>query len=571
MTQLEARSGYLRKGILSAAVLAALVVGCSKEEKGAEQKQASSSASDTKVSLQKTIATMVPEQAVGFFVWEGKHPAYDKLNKSAWGSSESDITKMLQDSNPQMAEVREVLQGIGLDLNNKDTWRNVFSQAALFIAPAAEAGKQGAVGLVFQSDPSVKIGEKLAALKTQLAKKEMEVQDLKLTGGTGFSLLDKSDGAGEKVFLGWKDNTGVFGSSDWVVDSVLTSKGDKLPAIVSSPNFSRAAQGLPDDSVRFATAYVDFQRATEVADRLGQAGAESVQKIKAADLPLKAISIGMAMDKSPETSLRLIYDPASKTKGWLGALSSSSSGELLSVVPGKPLVFLSLDGKTLRQVKELALAGMGEAGKAYGSQLSFLNDVNRVGISARANAAGQSLLPIPDMLIVAESANPAQTAQQLQTVVGAAMSSSGLPAMPWQDKQVNGVTVKSMMTPLGVGVFVASTKNLVLVASSEGQIQSALGGGTFVKGMPSQVEQVFAKEQSLGNLYVNFEEIAGMMENMGGMLSMYAPPDANGQNQFMQPENIQAMKKMGTVVGSVTLEEDAIGIKSFYQAPQPAA
>ena len=130
--------------------------------------------------------------------------------------------------------------------------------------------------------------------------------------------------------------------------------------------------------------------------------------------------------------------------------------------------------------------------------------------------------------------------------------------------------VKSMMTPFNVGVFLASNKSLVLLTSTENQMKLALDASkpaTFASALPTRVGEVFVKQDSLGNVYVNFVEVAALMESMSGMLSMYAP-EQNGQ--FMQTENIEAMKKMGTVVGSVKLEEGVIGIDSFYQM-QPAA
>ena len=39
----------------------------------------------------------------------------------------------------------------------------------------------------------------------------------------------------------------------------------------------------------------------------------------------------------------------------------------------------------------------------------------------------------------------------------------------------------------------------------------------------------------------------------------------------LQHKPIDAMKKMGTVVGSVKLEEGVIGIDSFYEQAKPAA
>ncbi len=562
--------------VAAAILLVSPITGCSKDEnKSRGQASLNAEPAPKPDALAKTVLTLIPEQSVGFFLWEGKHPAYDKMTKSPWGASENDFAKALQDSSKEWTELREVLEKIGLNPEDKQTWRGLFAEAALFVSPSPDAGKPGAIGVVFRSDPSVKVSDRLNSLKSELGKKELEVKDVKVSVGTAVSIRDKSSPEdGEKVYIGWNKDTAVFGSGEWVLESVLTSKGDKVPALVSNPNFERAARGLPKDANRFATAYVDVQKMIELSDKLGAAGAEGAEKFKAGDIPLKGVSFGMGMDDTPQTNIRLVYDPADRAKNsWLGALNASSTTEILSALPSKPLLFLSLDGKTLRQMREIALASMGEAAAPVKKELVFLDHIKRFGIAARTAAPGQAMIPIPDILIVAESDKPAETQQQLESVVGTIAATSGLGGMPWQDKKIGETAAKSMMTPFGVGVFLASNKNLVLLASTESQLKTALGASkepTFASALPTRVGDVFVKQDSLGNVYVNFVEVAGLMESMSGLLSMYAPPGSES-GQFLQAENIEAMKKMGTIVGSVRLEEGIIGIDSFYEQAKPAA
>jgi hypothetical protein len=572
---------------VAAALLLAslLVLGCSKEEKKTEGQAAAGSGiaaltqrAAQQVNFSNTLVGALPDQTVAFFLWQGDSPAYKKLMESPWGGGQSDMAKVLQDANKDVDEMKDLLKQAGLDPENKETWRSLFNEAAFFASAGPSADKAAAIGVVFHSASALNLPDRMSKIEAGLKQKsDVSVQDLKLAHGNGFILEKKAaakttDGGPEKMYFGWSGDNGAVGTSEWVLDSVLAPDDGKLPAVVSSPQFAAAAKGLPEDSARFATAFVDVDKLIEVAAKISPDGGTDAKKFQAENFPVKAATFSMAMTDTPQTSLRLTYDPADKSRNaWLKALNTSTSASLLPALPSKPLLFLSLDGQTLRQLEELALASAGPAGQAYKPQLAFLNNVKRVGLAARPAAPGQSMLPVPELVLVFESDDAAGTAGQLKQILGTLAQGAGVPGMQWAQKQINNVPVQVMNTPLNMGVYLATSKDLVVLSSSETQMTAALGGGgAFAAGLPERAEQVFANEQSLGNLYVNFEEVGSMMESMGGMLSMYAPPNGEA-NKLLQAENIESIKKMGTVVGSVKVEDGAIGIDSFYQQPKPTA
>jgi len=560
---------------LAVAAVLFTFVSCSKDEKKAQTaSNPFASPAPAPSSFQKSVLSYIPEQSVGFFLWQANHPAYTKLKSSNWGGVENDWIKSVNDSTEGLGEMKSVLKEAGIDLENEKTWNGLFSEGALFASPAPDASKQGAIGVVVHADPSIKLSEKLDALKAKLPTGEYEVKDLTLPQGKGVSVRPTDAGQEEKIFVGWNGDIAVFSSGEWALSSVLSSKGEKVPAVLSSPNFTRAARGLPADSARFATGFVDIEKLSQVAEHMGPSGAASVEKFKSSDVPLKGIAIAMGMDDMPQTTVRLVYDPAEGKKNeWLSTLNGSSdSQKLLAAMPSKPLAFLSIDGEMLRRVRAAALAGMGGGG-ALGQQLAFLDHIKRLGISARAAAPGQSLIPMPDILIAAESAKPAETQKALQDVVGMGMMLAGLGKSKWESGKVNDTPVESMSTPFGVGVYLASNKNLVLAASSQSQLSAALAGAeksSFAAALPPRLGQALSTDPSLGSLYIDFEQVAGVMESAGGMLAMYAPEGAESQ-QLTQAENIEALKRMGSMVGVVRLDDGLIGIDSFSQHAKPSA
>ena len=569
------RSSSAIKFVAAAVFCALTIVSCSKSDKKAEApSNPFASPAPAPSSFQSSALALIPEQSVGFFLWQAKHPAYAKMTGTTWGDVENEWIKAIRDSGDSLGEMKEVLKGAGIDPEDEKTWKALFSEVAIFASPAADPAKQGAVGVVLRSDPSLKISEKLDALKGKLPAGEYEIKDVVLTEGKGVSVRPKASGDEERVFVGWKGDMAVFASGEWVLNSVLTSKGDKLPAVLSSPNFTRAARGLPADSARFATGFVDIEKMAAVAEHMGAGGAASVEKFKSSDVPLKAVAFAMGMEDLPQTTVRLVYDPAEGKKNeWLSTLNGSSdSQKLLATMPTKPLAFVSIDGEMLRRIRGSVLAGMGGGG-AIAQQLAFLDHIKRLGISARAAAPGQSLIPMPDLLIVAESAKPAETQKALQDVVGMGMALSGVGRAKWETGKIGETPIQSMSTPFGVGAYLASSNGLVLAATSQMQLSAALAGAekqSFAAALPARVGKALSTDQSLGSLYIDFEQVAGMMESAGGMLATFAPDSADSQ-QLTQAENIEAMRRMGSIVGVVRLDEGMIGIDSFSQQGKPKA
>lgn len=548
-------------------------VSCSRKEESssASGKSASSSAVATpKLDFSGTLVSYLPQETVGFFLWEGKHPAYQKYLSSQWGAGQSNLNSIFENADEKTKEILDVLTKVGIDPKDPKTWRGMFAEAVAF-ASKGTGTNEPAIALAFRADATVKVPQVFEGLKKALPADKTTVTDLKLAKGTGVKLMAKDGGPGaHPIFVAWNDNFGVISTAEWVPTSLFASAGNTVPGVVTGPLFEKSIAGLPENSARFGTAYADVRALTEVAEKVG--GAAAGEAPKPADIPVQAVSFALGMDDSPRTHARVVYDESKANQNqWFKSLGSSESGTVAAAVPTKPLLFLSIDGQTAKRMRDAAIAAQGDspAAKMVASQLSFLDSVKRIGLVVRTAPMGQSLLPIPDMMLIFDSSQGAQTSQQVQSLVTAAMGSSGMPPMPWTDSKVNDVPVKSMTSPFGVGMYLASSKNLVFASTTEGQLKAALSGAGFTKSLAPRAEAVFASEQSIGNLYLNFSELASMLESMGGMMAMYAPQDQNAA-KFMQPENIEAIRKMGTVVGTLKLENGLIGIDSFYQV-QPQA
>ncbi len=553
--------------IAGAVALALISTSCSRKEESKSGTSSSLSAAKAPaVNFAGGLVALLPAETVAFFLFEGKHPAYQKYVSSPWGQGKTDFSTVLDSADARTKEIVDILKRVGLDPKDTKTWKGLFAEAAFF-ASAGKGADAPAFGAVVRSDASVELPKILEGIKGTIPATEASVEEVKFAKGTGVKIVSK--GNNPPFFVGWNGNLGVFGSAEWLVNSVLTSSGSEVPAIASGSVFERSMKGLPENDLRLGTGFVDVQKLTEVSKKLDNNSSAAAT----AELPVTAFSFAMGMDETPRTHARLVYDEAKGSQNeWLKTISTSDSGSVAGAVSAKPLLFLSLDGQTLRKIRDTAIAKQAgnPAAQMASAQLAFLDDIKRIGLAIRTAPMGQALLPVPDLLILLESNQAARTAEQVQSIVSQAAAGSGMAGMPWTDSKVNDVAVKSMVSPLGVGLYLASTKNLVIAASTEGQMKAALAGaGGFTGGLTPKASAVFGSEASLGNLYLNFEEVAGMLESMGGMMAMYAPQNKDAA-KLLEPESLESIRKMGTVIGSVKVESGIIGIDSYYQAQPPA-
>ena len=558
--------------ILLAAVLP-VCSACKKEEKQTKDAVLTQSVpAALEIDFSNTLVARIPSNSVGFLKWDGGHPAYEKLLNSPWGGKRQDsMSNLLQGANPQVAQIYSILDKVGLAPNDNDTWRKVFSEAVFFLSPPSNGGEFG-FGLVFKSK-NISMTEKLKSIKAELGQNSIAVKELNAEGASGISFdvpTQGRDGTGHQtVFFAAKNEMAVLGSSQDVLDTVLRSKGDTVPTVAKSANLPKALRGAPPERDRFAVGYFDLQELFAHAGTTPQ-GVE-LKKFQSEKFPLQGIGVALGMSDTPQTFIQATYDSKTGSPSMLSNLRNSQSPVMLAAVPSKPLLFVSIDGQSLRRARDSIAASTPPEQQQLFAQLAFMDNLNRAGITARMAPVGQSILPVPDMMIILDTPNVIQAKDGIEKMIDTlAQASPTTQGMKWSDHDVDGKTkIRAMMSPLGLGVFLVATDKLVLISSAEAPLRAALQGqekDSFTKNLSDRAQTVLSKQPNVGTVYVNFEEVGLFMENMGGVLSMYAPQNQN-TNKLLEQQNIDSMKKMGAIVGTVTLDEDAIGFRTFYQPP----
>jgi hypothetical protein len=524
---------------------------------------------ETKVRLSDTLISRVPENAVAFAYWEGKHPAYLKLEQSPWGQSGSMAD--LRAASKEFAQVAGALAKAGLDLENKEIVTDMLAEVVFFVLPVeAEAGDQEAppIGWIFK--PRGKdLAKLISEAKKELPKAGVKVQDFRAAGGEGLQITSEPGGSGSEpdakegktdLFLLALGELGIGGLSKSVVERTAAYPGGALPAIAQTDLFRRTVAGLPGDDERFGLVYLDGE-AMERA--ITQA---KVQAVELQNLPFRSLALGFSMLEAPQVDARFIH----KSKVAEAEKFASVSSVVFDAAPSSPLLLLTFDGDLLGGLTKTA--GLSEP---MAADLAFLSDVKRVGISASVAAPGQSMLPLPDLLLLFETENTKALQQGLEkaadNMISSSLGAQGGPAalgMQWTEQELpGGKKIKGMMTPMGVGVFLASFDNLVVAASTEQQIRALAGSTSKSGGLSPTAAAVFREAVTAGNLYLSFANLASFLENLSGMLALFAPQQAGQAAPFLSPEKLANLRNMGSLVAYASLRDDTTDLKLFYEKP----
>jgi len=533
----------------------------------------------------------LPDSTGALIYWNTLTKGFKKLNNSAWKPvSYLDITPG-KNSTIGGVELISFFQSHGINLNqrDKDDSQKLFSEAALFSTPWTD--KIAPLAFLFRSRPEIDTAKIFNSLKEELKKKGTKIEDLKIEGVSGFraeveipkDFLTSSNNIAEKLrqtgkqvetskevktsllesglYFAWANKKVVLSNTDEHIKAGLLTNKSKLPSLLTDAAHKEATKGFNPADSQLLFALADLNR------------------LHAKALPntsFRRTSLELAMLEAPVTDFRVFYDAAQAPDTSLfKTLANSSSSETSNLVSEKPMLFLSLDGQTISRIKSL-IAGT----KKNTIALSILDGIKRLGVAAKVAPTGQSMFPIPALAILFETDSKETAQAKLNTLAslteGLSALSGGMLNPPSKDpnssegglqtKTILETEVKYMLSPIGVGVFLAQKGNSVVATLDEREMTKVLSanGKSFASGLAKNSNKLISKNDSVLNFYFDFEQFGGLLESMGGLLAMYAPNDKDAQ-KLVEKENIESMKKMGKTLGSLTHEPGLVRFYSYYE------
>ncbi len=550
-------------GISAASIIGLGVVGCSKQEGGSGQAGL----------LDNELLATLPPSAVGFVSWDAQSPAYANFKKSFWGGGSTSSITMLESmqfegKSELIDPLVKVIKKSGL-MDTIAAGKDPIRRGVFYFDIGSDSKTPGAA-LYFTNGEGVDFNQVTARLETAIKEEGIPTSAEKSGGEQGFvadfsSKIDQPENPFKKMyFAGNKEKLAIATSTALAAQIFKEPVQDNgISKIKASAEFKKVSDGHDSKDNQFVFGFLDLARVLDAAKGFAPDGAQN-EDIK--NFPLTSVSFSRAMADTPEDQVLVSFSPKNELqKKIVSALSGSGKNDILNKVPGDTLVWISLDGKAIKSIKDTALSEAppeeAEMGRAM---LAPLDTLKALGIGVR-NASGGS--PFPELLIVGESDNSAQLANTLKQQLSGAIGMSGMPVSEWQDKDIAGVKVSYATSPFGVGAFIADANGAVVIASSEKAVTDALSaakGSTaaLAKSLPKDADDASSGD-SLFVAYSDVTKLANMIESVQGNLAMFT-----GGQAAVDKSYTDSLRKIGTFVLSAKLKDEVLKVQTNYDAPK---
>jgi len=472
---------------------------------------------------------LVPAEAQAFFFWDLSGPAFERLLQSRWGKSYLTRTENISS---QLPELSAALKTAGLPLDNPEELRQKIRESLVFLKKDDLDEASG--GLILRT---VKADGGAAVLDSlrNAAKKDSLIEDL-AGGAFSFDITIPSsptNTAGKKRRL------------------VASASGDKVLVSDKQETLADLAKATPFDVKTIG----NLGATTESAmDRIA-VGYLNVKGLQGAgSTPLTGAFMSVRMTDRPVVSIRV-----KKANGGTLPIKETPKA-LLSAFPNNPILFATIQAGELRELAE----NNSEQARGVMSDTQFapLKSIRQLSVAMRSGAEAQAMLPIPEVIVAAETDTPAAVSKAMISAAVDAIKGYGIPVQP-TDKKIMGRMVKIVPGVFGLSLNVVELDGAVIASTSEELISNAIERAASKDPLSGLTISATAlsgmKEIGLGKLYLSFPEVSKLLESAKGMASLGGAQSApESLNSLLSPENLKALNDLGVLFSSVKQEDDLV-------------
>lgn len=579
------RSNYTNKRtlslILSASLLSTTLAlsSCSKKEENA------GAASSTKVATQSEdpifgtpLLKKIPATTAGVMVIDFKGDAYKKFLASPWGTQAGGVSYIqmaLEELQKQGAEesdvaqaksVIETLKKLGVvSADGKPQVEKVLGELVMFVdTPPADVVEKVNVGVFASAAEGSNLKEKLALIEGMIKEAGLPTAKETYQGAEGFAIplappADEGSADGSaanplgSIFFAATEKALAIGRSKATVEATFKDDtSDGFAGVKSSPEFQKAYGSVRSADPSLSMVFVSMSRFLPTMVKMA---ADSVAKGEPSDFdpktfPVDSVMVTQTISKQLATKAAIAMSPRTDNqKTIFAAFDGATAPAAASKLPSDVAFALSLDTKFVSKLEPLLKDLQDNPASAEGFKV--LKNLLGATLAIRNNDAGS---PFPDVFFALEASNRDELGKVLETVVGQAMASSGAPTAPWQTKEIAGANTRYFATPLGVGMYVAAPKDstTLLVASSERAVKDAISaagsggqalGATLSDGLKQRLDI-----GKLGMVYLNFTQVANLVDSVKGSLAMFVP-NSNEMDQYLDSNKLRTWGSNLTAFG----------------------
>lgn len=548
-----------------------LVIGCKKEE----AKKISKPVTAQKFMPSGELYSLLPEDTIGVFDFNYSSKGSKEFVQSPWGKNnfgagkninEMDIAK----NTPLLSSLLEAIKKSEIDVTKAEEISSAFPNVLLFLK---RNNKEYSGALLVKTDPKILETKKLLNTISEIAKeKGQEVTSVEGSeiGALKTQICEAETAekkCGKYIDVYFAENNGVIiVSLKEEMLAVVSASPRKTPlSIFTTKLFEEATANYPDYASTMNFGYFDNSSGTELpSDEL----TKNIPILSEEQDAIRGASMVSYMETTPRGSVRILHKDRSSIRK---IANSSPTGPIAFGLPEGQLGFVSFDGKFLANLVDSLIGDKQEDNKELQEKIAILKGIKRIALSLRMAPAGQSILPIPDLVVAIETKNPEATTKQIKNNLATNLSQNiggNADTLKWSEIDISGNKAYSMQTPLGISTAIMEVNNVVVVTTSttllEGISKNIIDEESPFLNTLNEEEKVALKEDfSTFNMYLDFAEISVFLKNMSGMLSMYAPAGSDTQSMLSE-ENIKALKDMGSVTGVLETKPTMLEVRAFY-------
>ncbi|MCB0332556.1 MAG: hypothetical protein KDD55_03590, partial [Bdellovibrionales bacterium] len=517
------------------------VVGCSKKE---EKK--------SEAVLQSNILKKLPASTYGFLTWDTTTDAYKKFQSSfasasskAWFDDLLSELAEMEKTSQQSQKVTPILRWLSNEgfIQLSPGQNNSIARGLLFFEIKQDAPLP-ALGLYTEGQQGINLSQKLTSFQELLKSEGVSAQGYSSNGVSGFSVALKEPTPGDNtavsVYFAADAKRFVAASSEPLLQHLFQEgDGAGINAIQGSEQYKKVIAELPDRGNELSFAYLDVHGLLQRIKPL--LPLQPGQEKDFDRIPIDSAAASSQMQDSFVSNVGILLNDSLNSFGNMkAALASTRSWTPLSNHPKNTVLAISLSNTVLKTIQEIALSQESDPQKRsmMASQLKDLENIKSLNLSVLQGDAASFL---PGLVVSAYTPEQQELYAMLHGTLGALASGGGMPTSGWQKTNLEGAEVDYMLSPMGVGAYLAKQGDSLLLTTSQSSMVAALKanqgkGETLQRSLPKQSTQPLSDTTPIVAGYLDAESLASLVQRMQGSLAMFTggqnPVDAQQLDQI---------------------------------------
>lgn len=288
------------------------------------------------------------------------------------------------------------------------------------------------------------------------------------------------------------------------------------------------------------------------------------------DFPISTITMRGTYDEMPGSDVGILFDEdAGKNKKTLSILEEKDKPSMrLGATPTQAVFYISLAGRFFRALESLTEESLQQSNVASENATLFEQIKGHMQSFGKVSQLSLGLLPAEGSSffpsLIASITSDTDIKALVDNTKGVLSENlKQLPITKWNQKTIQGTSVDFLLSPLGVGTYLAAHGQTLLVSTSESGIESLLSIGnnhetSLAKDSLPKAIQSRAESSPLVFTYFNSGQAVNVVKSAEGALSMFT----QGQ-PLLSSQQMNDLRSFGT---SFTVTSYREGFLNFSTA-----